>query len=82
MFLDYAKLDEYSRRHFQRFERFVQIRKLTCMECKGAGGWTEPVLDDGTGPHESCGWCEGTGYMTPHARGQWLRFKREAKRVA
>ena len=34
------------------------------------------------GPFEYCGWCEGTGYMTPKGRGEWLRFKKQAKRAA
>ena len=82
MTFDYARSDEYDRRHHTRFRRFVESRKLICQECRGGGGETDPILDDGTGPWESCGWCEGTGYMTPHARGQWLRYKREEKRAA
>ena len=80
--IDYARFDEYRRRHHARFVRFAENHKLLCQECGGAGGWKEPILDDGSGPWEGCGWYEGTGYMTPHARGQWLRYKREAKRAA
>lgn len=67
------------RAHHDRFVRYIksQERKLVCQECGGGGGWAEPILDDGTGPWEQCGWCEGTGYMTRWSRGLWLRYKRE-----
>lgn len=76
--IDYAKLDWVGRQHHLRYVRRVmsQVPKLICQECRGAGGWTEPVLDYGQGPFEGCGWCGGTGYITPWLRGQWLKFKR------
>jgi hypothetical protein len=77
---NYAKLDWYMVAHHRRFRRFVESRKLTCQDCGGAGGYKEPILDDGTGPWFECGWCEGTGYITPHGRGVWLRFKRDDAR--
>jgi len=67
---DYARLSHYWRRHHARFARFVEARKLVCQECGGSGGETVPILEDGSGPWEECGWCEGTGYTTPHLRGQ------------
>lgn len=80
--VNYAKLDYQDRAHHIRFVRFVESKKLTCMDCGGAGGSVEPVLDDGSGPWYACGWCKGTGYMTPMARGEWLRFRRNEKRRA
>jgi len=64
-------------RHHARFVKFVESKKLTCQECGGAGGERDVILDDGTGPWEQCGFCEGTGFVTPHIRGLWLRWKRQ-----
>ena len=75
--VDYAKLSWQWRSHHQRFIARVKDSKLLCQECGGAGGDTEPILDDGTGPWEECGWCEGTGKVTPWLRGMWLRFRRQ-----
>jgi len=73
---DYPRLDYEYRQHHTRYRHFVEQRGLLCQECGGGGGHTEPILDDGTGPWEPCGFCEGTGYVTPHMRGWWLRWKR------
>ena len=54
-------------------------RPLICQECGGSGGEVIPICDDGTGPFEECGFCEGTGLMTPHLRGFWLRWKKQNK---
>jgi len=78
---DYIKQSWQYRRHHERFVRFVESKRLPCMDCHGRGGRVEVILDDGTGPFEACGWCEGTGLMTPMARGQWLSYRREAKRA-
>lgn len=74
---DYAKLDWRWQHHHERFHRFVTTmpRKLVCQECCGAGGEVEPVTDFGEGPFLMCGFCEGTGLVTPHIRGMWLRSK-------
>jgi hypothetical protein len=79
--INYAWLDWKYVQHHERLEKFVlSLRpQLVCQECKGGGGWTEPILDDGTGPWEECGWCEGIGYVTPHIRGQWLKYKKLEK---
>ena len=77
--VDYAKLHYYYQQHFERYKRRVDNSKLLCQECGGAGGFTEPVLDDGTGPWEACGWCEGTGRLTPYLRGLWLHYKKLEK---
>ncbi len=78
----YAKKSSDWWRHHQRFKLRVQKTKLTCQECGGAGGEIEPVTDYGQGPFIDCGWCEGTGLMTPWLRGQWLKCKREERRIA
>ena len=57
-------------------------KELICQECGGGGGWIEIILEDGTGPKEICGWCDGTGIVTPAIRGEWLRLKKEIKREA
>ena len=78
---NYARLNESWRRHHIRFVRRIEgmSPKLICQECRGGGGRTELVLDDGSGPWEECGFCEGTGYVTPWLRGQWLRLKKAEK---
>jgi hypothetical protein len=80
--VDYPKLAYKYQQHHKRFERRVLNRcpKLICQDCKGMGGEIIPILDDGTGPFEECNWCERTGYVTPHLRGEWLRMKKEEKR--
>ena len=80
--IDYAKLDWKRRHHHERFVHRVLTQKprLICQECCGAGGEIEPVTDDGQGPFEECGWCEGTGFVTPWLRGLWLAEKRRAMR--
>jgi hypothetical protein len=79
---DYFRRCEYSRRHRARYVRFVEMKGngFTCQECKGHGGWVEPVLDFGQGPWFDCGFCEGTGLVTRWMRGQWLRWKAQEKR--
>jgi hypothetical protein len=78
--IDYRRLDYARYAHHVRYVRYIMamIPKLICQECCGAGGWTEPVLDDGSGPFEQCGWCEGTGYVTRWLRGLWLRYQKQA----
>ena len=75
--VNYAKMDSDRIRHHERYKRYVAAmpRKLVCQDCRGYGGHVEPILDDGTGPYYECGWCEGTGYVTPHRRGLWLRCR-------
>lgn len=75
----YAKIHSDWRRHHLRFAARVERQKLVCQECGGSGGEVEPVLDYGQGPFVECGWCEGTGYVTPWLRGRWLRCKREER---
>lgn len=78
MSIDYTKLAYRDWRHHARYRNFVSAmkHKLPCQACGGAGGEVEPVLDFGEGPFFPCGWCEGTGLMTPHNRGYWLRCQK------
>src|SRR5579864_5979709 len=63
----YRQIDECSFRHHQRLQRFIKEcpDAIECPECKGACGWTEPVLDYGQGPWFACGLCEGLGKIHP-----------------
>ena len=79
MSVDYARVDYLRNCHWKRYSRHVDIHGLVCQECGGDGGEIEPVLDYGQGPWISCGFCEGTGLVTRWMRGQWLRWKKEAK---
>jgi hypothetical protein len=82
--IDYAKFWAKQRYHHERYKRRVESmpRKLPCQACHGMGGEIEPVLDTGEGPWEECGWCEGTGLLTPWLRGLWLREQRPRKAAA
>lgn len=71
----YYSLDQHRKRWARRVEN--QRPKLVCQDCKGMGGEVDRILDDGTGPWMQCGWCEGVGYVTPHRRGEWLRYRRQ-----
>lgn len=78
---DYARGRYYDERSQERRRRFIELmpRKLICQDCHGTGGERERILDDGSGPWYSCGWCDGMGLVTPWERGQWLRMKKAAK---
>jgi hypothetical protein len=80
--VDYARLDYEMRRHVERYRRRVlsMARKLLCQECGGSGGYRELVNYYIGGPWYDCGWCEGTGYLTPWLRGRWLWMKRSEKK--
>jgi len=86
--VDYPRLTHEWRRHHERYARFVAQHGLTCQECGGSGQYVEDIIDFGgpecgSIPFElfcDCGWCEGTGKVTRHTRGLWLRCKREEKR--
>ena len=39
------------------------MKKIQCPGCRGIGGETEPVLDDGTGPWYDCSYCNGSGFI-------------------
>ena len=36
----------------------IKKRYFPCPYCKGRGGYTEVILDDGTGPYEPCYACD------------------------
>lgn len=80
---DYRRLDYYTQQHHERYVKRmgVQVPKLTCQACRGRGGYKKIIChDEGTGPWEQCGWCEGTGLVTPHRRGEWLRMQKALKK--
>ena len=84
---DYARMDWERRDHARRYLRRVEAmpRKLPCQECGGAGQVEYDCVWAGDVQYrlyEDCGMCAGTGYLTPHDRGRWLRWKREEKREA
>jgi hypothetical protein len=81
---DYPHLTYEYQAHHIRFRQFVESRRpqLVCQDCRGRGGWRDVICDDGTGPWEPCGWCEGTGLVTPHLRGEWLRLRKDEIRRA
>ena len=86
--VDYPRLYYANARHHERYKRYVVRHGLTCQECGGFGQYVEDVLDFGDYDvgsipcevHAPCGWCEGTGKVTRHTRGLWLRVKRSEKR--
>lgn len=82
--MNYAKFDFKRHQHHGRLKRFIAAmpRKLTCQECGGSGGYTEVVCPELGGPWVECGWCEGLGLVTPHARGLWLKYNRRPSRGA
>lgn len=75
--VDYARLDYHWQQHHARFAARVERDGLLCQECGGAGGEVDVILDDGTGPWEPCGYCEGTGRVTRWLRGLWLRHRQQ-----
>jgi len=40
-----------------------KAKTLLCPMCHGAGGFREVILDDGSGPREVCGGCDGKGEL-------------------
>jgi hypothetical protein len=74
--VDYARRDYKGREHFRRYLAYVKANGLTCQECGGSGSIVDDVID-GYRIRFDCGWCEGTGKVTRHLRGQWLRDKRK-----
>jgi hypothetical protein len=44
-----------------------------CPACEGAGGSVEPILDDGSGPWEPCGFCREHGYLYNPLVRHWAR---------
>jgi len=77
---DYIRGAYVYRQHHARYVRYVEAHGLWCQSCGGAGGEVDVIHDDGTGPWEPCGWCEGTGKVTRWVRGLWLRTMRDERR--
>ncbi len=41
----------------------MKTKTVQCPMCGGMGGEKTPILDDGSGPWEECGYCGSTGRM-------------------
>jgi hypothetical protein len=88
--VDYPRRNYEWQRHHERYVRHVETmpRKLPCQECGGMGEEVADRFDfggDDVGPimfnlYEPCGFCEGTGLLTPWMRGWWLSMKKAEKR--
>ena len=60
-------------------EKIIDI--LTrCPECKGEGGYTEVITDEGQGPRYPCGFCK-KGYMNTFKKIYWLIVLASYKKV-
>jgi DnaJ-class molecular chaperone len=69
--------------HHRRYKQFTEnlTNKLLCQDCGGSGEWMEvEIPEEGSGLTWTCGWCEGTGLMSPYIRGFWLSCKKREKR--
>jgi len=73
---DYARMVWVYRQHHERFRRYVKTNGLLCQACGGMGEFDSHCWYE---PPEPCGWCETTGKVTRHLRGEWLRMMREEK---
>lgn len=47
---------------YQRVIKMI-IKDVQCPMCHGMGYVIEPVTDEGYGPKEYCGYCDGKGVM-------------------
>ena len=77
--IDYKKMDYQYQQHHERFRRRVEAGQLLCQECGGSGQYVAEYFDY-CARYEDCGFCEGTGKVTPWLRGLWLRFKRQGRK--
>lgn len=86
--VDYARLRHQYARHHERYARHVEKHGLMCQDCGGIGSYVADSFDFGDAEsgaimfdrREECGWCEGTGKVTRHTRGLWLRIMKQEKR--
>jgi len=39
------------------------MKTFPCWVCKGQGGEKQQICDDGSGPYDECGYCEGKGLI-------------------
>jgi DnaJ-class molecular chaperone len=56
----------------------AEPKLLLCQECRGYGKKVAEIIL-GAYRYEVCGWCQGSGEITPELRGVWLRYMREMK---
>jgi hypothetical protein len=54
------------------------MSKLICQECRGYGHVTEEYIL-GHALTRPCGYCDGSGEVTPELRGIWLRDQKWMK---
>lgn len=45
------------------YQKEKKSRYFPCWACRGEGRRKEPILDDGSGPIETCGYCDGEGMI-------------------
>lgn len=45
-----------------------------CPCCKGKGGYTEPILDDGSGPYYPCEFCKDSCKVSIFKWLQWIWY--------
>jgi hypothetical protein len=60
-----------------------------CPSCNGSGGEIDVICDDGTGPQETCGFCNGKGELTRRRffvalgyTSAWKRHEKQRKLAA
>jgi DnaJ-class molecular chaperone len=68
--------------HHKRFVRRVNTdsHSRSCPACRGEGGETDAILEDGSGPWWDCGFCEGEGKTITWLAMLWVRNAKEIKR--
>jgi len=52
---------------------------VQCQGCHGSGGYKDVILDDGTGPWEACGYCQGHGRTTKIMNAWVMRWARDSR---
>lgn len=45
---------------------------MKCPCCEGEGGYTDVILDDGSGPYYPCEFCDDKGSVSIYKRIEWL----------
>ena len=72
---DYPRLDYEYRLHHIRYKARALKDHLLCQDCGGNGQYVAENIC-GYDRYETCGWCQGVGYLTRWLRGQWLKYQR------
>ena len=44
--------------------KLIKNNYMNCPICKGEGGYTEKILDDGSGPYYPCYYCDDIGKIS------------------